>query len=75
MQTSTERHDDRIITTIEISPREVEVRETPFGVVVQVPGLSSSGQPGAPALPRTLARFGFPRARGRPSSRSRRASG
>jgi hypothetical protein len=60
MQTSSERHDDRVVTTVEMSPQEVDVRETPFGVVVAVPGLSVSGEPGAPALPRTLVRIGVP---------------
>lgn len=60
MQTSSERHEDRIVTTVEISPEEVSVRETPFGVVVEVPGLSTSGRPGAPALPHTRVRIGVP---------------
>lgn len=60
MQTSTERHDDRIVTTVEISPKEVSVRQTPFGVVVEVPGLSATGRPGSPALPHTRVRVGVP---------------
>lgn len=60
MQFSSERHEDRIVTTVEISTEEVTVRETPFGVVVEMPGLSASGQPGAPALPRTRVNIGVP---------------
>ena len=60
MQTRTERHDDRIVATIELSAEEVTVRDTPFGVVVEVAGMSASGRPGAPALPQSLVRLGVP---------------
>ncbi|GAA4117108.1 hypothetical protein GCM10022415_14670 [Knoellia locipacati] len=60
MKVTSERRDDRIVTTVEISPEEVSVRETPFGAVVDVPELSAAGQPGAPALPRTRIAVGVP---------------
>lgn len=60
MDTTSERHEDRIVTTVRISPDEVTVRETPYGVVLDVPGLSVAGRPGAPALPRTRIRVAVP---------------
>src|SRR4051794_28404202 len=58
-----ESHDqepDAVAVTLHSDPDAATPRQTPFGLVVRVPGLATGGDPGSPALPRTQVRVPVP---------------
>ena len=53
--------DDRDVRlTLHIDRDDVRLVTTPFGVVAHLEGFGTSGEPGAPALPRTRVRIAVP---------------
>lgn len=65
MKTTTRRVERRsglatLRVEVELHRHDVRLRETPFGVEVQLAGARAAGEPGGPALPRTVIAVALP---------------